>query len=52
MVKKIGKYFKCESCGLKYADAKTAEKCETWCTVHNSCNLEITRHAIIRIGTK
>ena len=52
MVKKTGKYFKCGSCGLKYADAKTAEKCEAWCTEHNSCNLEITRHAVNRTATK
>ncbi len=46
MVKRIGKNFQCEACGLKYADKAIAEKCEAWCTQNNSCNLEITKPAL------
>jgi len=36
----------CEECGLKYVKERLAEKCEAWCRENNSCNLEITKHAI------
>lgn len=36
----------CEECGFQYADKEWAEKCEAWCKEHQSCNLEITAHAI------
>lgn len=37
--------FQCTECGLKYKDKEWAEKCEAWCSAHQSCNLEITAHA-------
>ncbi|MBI2575200.1 hypothetical protein HYV82_04930 [Candidatus Woesearchaeota archaeon] len=41
------KSFICRECGFAYASKEWAEKCEAWCKEHNSCNLEITRHAIM-----
>jgi len=40
------KLYKCSICGLEYRNKKFAKKCEEWCKKHNSCNLEITKHAI------
>lgn len=37
--------YQCEECGFHYEDREWAEKCETWCRKHHSCNLEITSHA-------
>lgn len=42
----ISKFYMCPICGLKYKEKKWAKKCEEWCKKHNSCNLEITKHAI------
>lgn len=39
------KLYQCPECGLKYKEKEWAEKCEGWCSVHKSCNLEITAHA-------
>lgn len=44
--KKNGEYYKCEECGLFYADDETAKKCQAWCAEHKSCNLDIIKHAI------
>lgn len=38
-------YVVCPVCGLRYEEKTWAEQCETWCTKHNSCNLEIAKHA-------
>jgi len=38
--------YTCEACGFSYEDKQIAEKCEAWCTEHNSCNLEIIKHAV------
>lgn len=38
--------YQCEECGLRYADKETAEKCQTWCGEHKSCNLEIIKYAL------
>jgi hypothetical protein len=40
--------YSCSICGLHYTDAETAKKCYDWCSTHNSCNLEITKHSIER----
>lgn len=40
------KLFKCMECGFEYHEKIWAEKCETWCKEHKSCNIEITKHAI------
>ncbi len=46
MVREINnKYYQCEKCKFIYEDKGWAEKCEVWCREHNSCNLEITKHA-------
>ncbi len=39
-------YYMCEECEFMYKDKETAEKCESWCREHHSCNLEITKHAV------
>jgi predicted ATP-dependent serine protease len=44
--KKDKKYFICEECGFAYKEMDWAEKCQAWCKEHNSCNMEITKHAI------
>ena len=40
------KYHQCEICKFYYKERKLAEKCQNWCKEHNSCNIEITRHAV------
>jgi len=40
------KFYKCSVCGLEYTNKRFAEKCEKWCKKHNSCNLEIIKHAV------
>ena len=40
------KVFVCPECGLSYKDAEWAKKCAAWCKEHQSCNLEITDHAV------
>lgn len=36
----------CEECGFAYKEREWAEKCQKWCRQHQSCNLEITEHAV------
>ena len=38
--------YQCEACGFHYEQEDRAKACEAWCTAHNSCNVEITKHAI------
>ena len=38
--------YECGKCGMKYREESWAKKCHAWCERHNSCNIEITRHAI------
>ena len=40
------KTYKCPICGFDYKEKQWAEKCEKWCKQNNSCNLEITKHAV------
>lgn len=46
MKKNANQRYQCEECGLWYADAELAAKCEAWCAEHKSCNLEIIKFAI------
>ena len=39
-------YHQCEICKFYYGDKKLAQKCQAWCNKNNSCNVEITKHAI------
>ena len=39
-------YYKCNECGMRYADKTWAQKCEAWCKEHHTCNLEIIQHAV------
>ena len=43
MVKEI---YVCEVCSFAYNKKELAEKCESWCKEHNSCNIEITKKSI------
>jgi ribosomal protein L37AE/L43A len=38
--------WQCEACGLHYREEAQAKRCEEWCTMHASCNLDITCHAV------
>ena len=38
--------YQCGVCKLKYSDKKLADKCEEWCSTHNSCNFLIARQAV------
>ncbi len=38
--------YKCGICGFGYKDKDMAQKCQNWCSVHKSCNLQITKNAI------
>lgn len=40
------KIYQCEECGFEYEEKEWAEKCEAWCKEHQSCNVEITQHAL------
>ena len=40
------KFYQCEECKFLYEDKNWAEKCQAWCKENNSCNLEITKHAV------
>jgi hypothetical protein len=31
---------------MSFEDKKWADKCQDWCVTQNSCNAEITKHAI------
>lgn len=48
MVKEISRngqtFYACEECGFVYAEKKWAEKCQAWCSAHQTCNLEIIQH--------
>jgi hypothetical protein len=46
MVKQVNELFQCEKCLLFYKEKEWAEKCEEWDSKHNSCNLEIVKHAV------
>jgi len=36
----------CEICKLNYDKKELAEKCQAWCSTHNSCNLSIASQSI------
>lgn len=38
--------FQCRICGLHYTEKALADRCQEWCSKHDSCNLEIARHSI------
>ena len=50
MVKELHKddrtLYVCEACGFAYEQKEWAQKCQAWCQEYNSCNLEITQHAL------
>lgn len=40
--------YQCEFCDMGYADLNPAQRCEEWCSTHDSCSLEVTRKAIYK----
>lgn len=38
--------FVCKECGYRYNEREWAEKCQAWCSAHQSCNLEIIQHGL------
>lgn len=44
------KYFECPVCGLDYIEKEWAEKCDRWCSTHDSCNLEVIAHSVGALG--
>ena len=38
--------YRCPVCGYAYDEKEWAEKCESWCTEHHSCNLDIIAHGV------
>ena len=36
----------CEICNLAYEKKDLAERCQSWCSKNNSCNLEVAKHSI------
>ncbi len=46
LIKKDKTYYLCDSCGFAYEERRLAAKCQAWCEMNNSCNMEITRRAV------
>ncbi len=46
IIKNKNKVYQCDACKLFYKDKSLAEKCENWCKLHHSCNLEIIKFAV------
>ncbi len=46
LLKNEVKIFECERCHFQYASESDAKDCETWCSKHMSCNLEIIKKAL------
>ena len=50
MVKEVkrpdGAYYVCPECGLAYREERWARACQEFCSQHQACSLEITRHAV------
>ena len=42
----VKEFYVCEECGFAYKEKALAEKCESWCKKHHSCNIEITKNAV------
>ena len=42
------KTFTCTVCAMEFYEKKWADKCQEWCETENTCNAEITKHAIIK----
>ena len=45
MVKEKNRNYECGECSFIYKYKAWAEKCELWCKINKSCNVQITKHA-------
>jgi len=45
--RKKSQVFRCPKCGYSYKEKEWAKKCEAWCTIHKTCNLEINKHRVM-----
>jgi len=41
--------YTCSKCGYSYKEEEWAKKCDSWCTRHGTCNLEIN-NILVRIS--
>lgn len=46
VLKKKNKLYQCEECGFFYKEKDWAKKCQEWCGIHKSCNIEITKNSV------
>ncbi len=44
--------YQCSICKLHYANKHDAEKCYAWCSINNSCNLEVSKKSIEAIRSR
>lgn len=44
------KYFECEICKMDYKEKELAEKCQNWCSSHDSCNSEVIKLSVGVMG--
>ena len=40
------KFYFCDVLIIAYTDKKIVSDCENFCAIHNSCSMEITKHAV------
>lgn len=38
------KIYVCPECGYEYKEKDWATKCQKWCSLHKSCNIDIIKH--------
>ncbi|MCL5102077.1 MAG: hypothetical protein M1544_01840 [Candidatus Marsarchaeota archaeon] len=44
--------YMCEVCKLHYTKKEDAEKCQKWCSSHDSCNLSIARRSVEAVSRR
>src|SRR3989344_4022113 len=47
---KNNKLYVCKICSFSYKNKKLKDKCQNWCKLHKSCNLEIIKYAVNQGG--
>ena len=46
IIKNNKKYYQCSICKFNYKEKSIAKECESWCSKHKSCNMEIIKKAV------